>query len=663
MARAIPDTTWQSILSKENFRTEFKIQIQHSATSIREFLSDKIIDFQITRPLFSKYEVGNATCAQLVFTLDSTLNPQNGAAVYVFARVVADNETSSWIDYGTFYIDSRKRNIATKTTTFTAYDDMYKAEAICAETIAFPFFPYPFLETVTAIANYIGVGIEAKTLNFLFESGHDLEYPNELTMREVLGYIAAGVGGNFFINTSNELQLALATTEKNADYCELGLNDIAYADNGRSKSKFNKLRIWYDDEHAYEKGTGDNIFEIDCPWATQAMCDSLYTNMLKYYIPYMPFTLGKCTVSPLVELGDLVYQDENNIETNIGNIVIYGNGLIDISAPDDSEAKSELDYEGSYQKQLARKVTLGADYYGTSITRESGIVVNRVGADESVKAKVILNADELAFYNEKNQRALYFDIENQKYVFKGEITADSGEIAGLVIDKDDNNRGYIATKGKTSAGQGEGIFLSYNEFGVGTKFYVGTQGNLKAENAQISGRFDAILNTEDSPEGDPQNGFYFYKDSKISTNLIGSIWYTGKNELFFSTTGNYVLKLSSEKDSSYEAANIYIKGDASGTGFTRQSIINCLSSDQYHSYLPTIEIKADYDISTAQGASGIAQILLIGGAESNIRLNANKIGFFDSAGYTKQTINAGDIYTMMNNLLNALSMYGLINYI
>lgn len=659
----MPDATWRSILSKENFRTEFKIAIHHSETSIREFLSDKIVDFQITRPLFSKYEVGNATCAQLVFTLDSTLNPQAGAEVDVFARVVANDEISDWINYGVFYIDSRRQDPITKFTTFTAYDDMYKAEAILKDVLHSSVeFPHLFASMAGIIAGSIGISIEESTLNYLNSLDFYVEYPNELTMREVLGYIAAGAGGNFFINTSRELQLAFSTSYLGGA-CEIKLSDTAYVDIGREKAKFNKLRVWYDDENAFEKGTGNNVFEIDCPWATQAMCDYLFTYLRTEHLKYRPFTFNKCSVSPLVELNDSVWQNDNNIEANIGNIVIYGNGLMDISAPDDSEVTSELDYKGSYQKQLERKVTLGADYYGTSITREKGIVVNRVGADESIKAQVILNADEFAFYN-NGAKKLYFDISNGEYVFEGKITADSGEIAGLVINKDDNNRGYIATKGKTSAGQGEGIFLSYNEFGIGGNFYVGSQGNLETKNAKISGRFDAILNTTDIPNEGFQNGIYFYNGSKSDTNLIGGIWYSGEEELYINTTNYKKLKLYSSGNSSYDASAIYMTGGLETTGITCAARVNCISQDQYNSSYPVVDINAEESNEYQASRTGKAQILLVGGAASKINLNANTIGFFGSPGINKPIVDYTVMTTeqILDRLIYFLNNLGLIDF-
>lgn len=195
---------------------------------------------------------------------------------------------------------------------------------------------------------------------------------------------------------------------------------------------FSKVIIWYDDEKAFSAGddTGRTL-EVDCPWATQEMANNLLSVISGYV--YKPFEATDALVDPAAELGDAV--TVNGIYSVLASLDMEAGplGNANIGAPSDEEIDSEYPYLSPLARELKRKLTLGANYYGTKITREKGLEIVKTDG-ENEKARVILNADLLAFYNDDGGEALFFDATEGKYKFRGIINVNDN----FVVDKDGN---------------------------------------------------------------------------------------------------------------------------------------------------------------------------------------------------------------------------------
>lgn len=211
-----------------------------------------------------------------------------------------------------------------------------------------------------------------------------------------------------------------------SDTLNIGLSSASF-DGGDPLEPISRVTVWYDDEHAFTAGddTGRTM-ELDCPWATQAMADNLLAS-LKGYV-YKPFSAGDALLDPAAELGDGVsiagtYSVLAQINTTHDLL-----DASDIGAPGEAELDHEYPYLSPQDREMARKVTLGQSYYGTTITRRNGLEIVKTGADGSKKSRVVLNSDTLAFYNDDGQAALYFDTATGRYMFRGDINMQGGSI-------------------------------------------------------------------------------------------------------------------------------------------------------------------------------------------------------------------------------------------
>lgn len=201
---------------------------------------------------------------------------------------------------------------------------------------------------------------------------------------------------------------------------------------GGELQPISRVTIWYDDENAFTAGkdTGRTL-EIDCPWATQSMANALLASLQGYV--YRPFSAGSALMDPAAELGDGV--TIAGIYSVLASVVRSRDRMAssDISAPAEEEIDHEYPYLSPQQRELARKVTLGAYYYGTRITRANGLEIVKTDG-ETEKSRVKLNSDVLAFYNDEGQEALYFDASTGTYKFTGVINVNDK----FVVDKDGN---------------------------------------------------------------------------------------------------------------------------------------------------------------------------------------------------------------------------------
>ena len=180
-----------------------------------------------------------------------------------------------------------------------------------------------------------------------------------------------------------------------------------------------KVILWYDDESSYAAGDdGGRVLELTCPWATQAMAENILASVSGFV--YRPFSGTGALLDPAAELGDAVtvngvYSILATMDTNFDALC-----LSDISAPADEEVDHEYPYQSPQGRELRRKVSLEQKYYGTKISRREGLVIEKTDGD-SVEARVVLNAEKLAFYDGSGQEQLYFDPAERVYKFRGAL--------------------------------------------------------------------------------------------------------------------------------------------------------------------------------------------------------------------------------------------------
>lgn len=201
---------------------------------------------------------------------------------------------------------------------------------------------------------------------------------------------------------------------------------------------YSKVIAWYDDENAFTAGDDSGrTLQVDLPFATQEIVDKMLERIRGY--TYQPWAGSGAILDPAAELGDGVtvngvYSVLASMETDFNALMVSY-----VAAPADDEVDHEYPYLTPTNRALRRKVTLGANYYGTRITRKNGLEIVKTAADGTEKSRVILNADLLAFYNDDGEEALYFDAEAGKFKFRGLLNVSDNFIV--------NDKGDVTIKG------------------------------------------------------------------------------------------------------------------------------------------------------------------------------------------------------------------------
>ena len=195
---------------------------------------------------------------------------------------------------------------------------------------------------------------------------------------------------------------------------------------------FTGVMLLYDEENAYFSGDkSGRVLETFCPWATQEMADNMLASVAGFQ--YRPYEAARAILDPAAELGDAV---------RVGGVT----GLLasayttfdafcaaDIAAPADEEVDHEYPYESPATREMRRKVTLGRDYFGTRISKGKGLEIVRTAADGTKKSRAIFNSDVFAMYNDDGVEALYFDSNEGKFKFRGDV-----DITGGTMNINDN---------------------------------------------------------------------------------------------------------------------------------------------------------------------------------------------------------------------------------
>lgn len=149
-------------------------------------------------------EVGACVSAQLELELWGVDEIPRNAQIISRVRLTDGEDSSEWLPYGIYFVDTRETVPNSGTTRLTCYDSMLKAEQVFwtgdggADT-----WPRTMSAVVSTICTRMGVALDERTQL----KDYMVAYPNDLTIREILGYIAAAHGGCWTISPAGKLRL------------------------------------------------------------------------------------------------------------------------------------------------------------------------------------------------------------------------------------------------------------------------------------------------------------------------------------------------------------------------------------------------------------------------------------------------------------------------
>lgn len=184
---------------------EYKVNIDGADYTMADLTS-----CTLQQALLDSFSVGGACAAQFDVSYCFYLEPKRMATVIPYCRVAGSSDT--WHQLGIFYVDTRSAKSGLKT--LTCYDAMMKADVKYISEGVVDQWPKSQLAAAQEIASLMDVQLDSRTV---INSTYVVEYPNDDTMREVLGYIAAASGGNWIITAEGKLLLVPLFTSMPAE--------------------------------------------------------------------------------------------------------------------------------------------------------------------------------------------------------------------------------------------------------------------------------------------------------------------------------------------------------------------------------------------------------------------------------------------------------------
>lgn len=170
-----------------------------------EYSQDHIISCTLSGDIFTTMTVGDCISREIEMVLIPQEDVPRMGQIAVYGRLTLGNEASEWVPQGVFFIDTRSVDEVSGFLTLHGFDTMLKAEAVWWDPSEdMGKWPMSQAAAVEDIARQLETTLDARTR---IEPDYQVEYPNDLTMREVLGHIAAAHGGNWFITDSGKLLL------------------------------------------------------------------------------------------------------------------------------------------------------------------------------------------------------------------------------------------------------------------------------------------------------------------------------------------------------------------------------------------------------------------------------------------------------------------------
>lgn len=409
-------TLWNDYFNSLNRKIEYKVDIGTDVYYNENLYSIRVHSSLCGDDVFS---LGKVVAKKLDITIKPKATPiPKMANVDLFVRFNGDLGPTEWIPKGKFYIDTRQKS--DNKLILECYDKALMMERPFLQDETPPDFPMLMTDALDVICTRLSLTLENPED---ISSTLSIEYPNELTMRDVAGYIASGNGGNFIITDTGSLRLV-----RPSNPASIGSVSYKNFDEINDVWQISRVTMYYDDENYFTSGddTSDELI-INNPWATQDMCDNVLS-LLSGYV-HNPYTCQGAYINPAAELGDAVTMGDFTGVIYTADVKYGGNITWDISSPGESVLEHEYPYEGSYSKAIKNRVGLDNEYYGVTIGRRDGLkIVKTDGENETAEA--VFNTDTLAMRAKENgvmKDKIYFDPVEGTYVFDGKLSATSIE--------------------------------------------------------------------------------------------------------------------------------------------------------------------------------------------------------------------------------------------
>lgn len=193
---------YRQLLSNQGHYKETKLNIAGT-----EYTEANIISVETLGGLYTTPGIGNCASRQINLEILPIGTIPRQAQIKVYVRLVLGQQVSEWISKGTFFISTRSRDKITGSLVITGYDAMLKAESVwLSSDYDTENWPMSQVDAVNDIAHRMGVEVDPRTsLSTQFPMDYPVDENGDLTMREVLGFIAVSNAGNWVITDEGKL--------------------------------------------------------------------------------------------------------------------------------------------------------------------------------------------------------------------------------------------------------------------------------------------------------------------------------------------------------------------------------------------------------------------------------------------------------------------------
>ena len=426
-------TGWTALFADQH-RIEYQVIINNVDYS--DYLQSNPI---FTKPLLDGPTIGRVCSAEMkvaIRPIEGITIPK-AARVLVNCRLLSWDRTTTitnWVSLGKFNVSSRS---GSTTITLNCRDDMIKAGQRYLKNSSFLAWPVQQQNLVNDIVRIMGIQLDDRSEIRTGEAYNAQSPGTEPLISEVLSFIGVCQGGNWIITEEGKLRLIRLESPSQTVQQAIGTNHYGYSPNGIDVT-VSRVTLTDGEDASYTAGD-DTGYEITgySPYANQTVVNNLLTALSGTI--YRPCRVEHARVNPLLELGDTVSvttKDGNTVHIVLHSIESTCNveytGILESAAEQDGE--EEYPYQTPQDLTLARSIRADRTYYGASINRGEGLLIQKLRGDAEV-AKVRLNADEMCFY-QGNKRILYFDAQEGKWVLNGEvhIETEGGENTTTITD-------------------------------------------------------------------------------------------------------------------------------------------------------------------------------------------------------------------------------------
>lgn len=248
--------------------------------------------------------------------------------------------------------------------------------------------------------------------------------------------------------------------------------------------KITKVILNVNESEGYVSGNDTGLtLQADCPWATQAIADSVLASVQD--VEYRPYTAAKAIIDPSAELGDAITADGIYSGIYTMSRTMSHLAAIDISSPCDTEVKHEFQYESQENRKFTRRMKeINAEF--AIMAGEISAKVSQVGGDNSSFGWV-MNETGMYWYANGTEvmRANQSGLEIQGTLKSGSIITGTLNVGGSNIDasilRTGANDGYNWSNGGYG-GYPSMASYSLNGSGYGFNFNNASQYNQNVGN-------------------------------------------------------------------------------------------------------------------------------------------------------------------------------------